>query len=278
VIRIHFTEPTSDPWIRWKERCQTASGQLVTACQHGQALEVTGLYKEQKDVYVLREGPFFGKCAYCESLIAADQPGDLDHFRPKNRITNADGRPVLIRDGNGKEIPHPGYYWLAYDWRNLLPSCEDCNRPSRQKTKKLIGKWDQFPVRGAHAQNPGDEAHEQPLIINPTIQDPTDHLSVDATGVLVPKTDEGATCIELFGLNDRVALVECRSRMYHDTKTKFFAYVTAKLFRSEIEAERLAQELKQIQNGGLPYSMSGRVAIADEAGQLDAGLETLRER
>jgi hypothetical protein len=27
----------------------------------------------------------------------------------------------------GKSVEHPGYFWLAYHWKNLLPSCAFCN-------------------------------------------------------------------------------------------------------------------------------------------------------
>ena len=52
------------------------------------------------------------KCVYCESSPIATSTFRVDHFRPKKYI---------------KELPktkHRGYYWLAYEWSNLLQSCE----------------------------------------------------------------------------------------------------------------------------------------------------------
>ena len=58
-----------------------------------------------------------GKCAYCETPVAASGAMELEHFRPKRRVTQANGRV------------HPMHYaWLELDWDNLLPSCRDCNR------------------------------------------------------------------------------------------------------------------------------------------------------
>jgi hypothetical protein len=46
-----------------------------------------------------------------------------------------------------KEFEHPGYYWLAYEWTNLLPSCYDCNSFRRHGTMKAgPGKNERFPV------------------------------------------------------------------------------------------------------------------------------------
>jgi len=57
---------------------------------------------------------FHGKCAYCETFYSASSPVDVEHYRPKGSV---DG----VKD-------HPGYWWLAMRWENLLPSCIDCNR------------------------------------------------------------------------------------------------------------------------------------------------------
>src|SRR5712691_15858 len=154
MIKIEFDEPTSTAWFNLRQECAAATLQRIAAVQRGESPPITDLYKNQKPVYMSLSGPFHGKCAYCESFIAADQPGDLDHFRPKGKVTNSDHQSIMIQDEQGHAMPHPGYYWLAYDWRNLLPSCEDCNRPSTQKTGgQLIGKWDQFPVKGIRATN-----------------------------------------------------------------------------------------------------------------------------
>ena len=39
-------------------------------------------------------------------------------------------------------IEHPGYFWLAYNWKNLLPSCQNCNTYG--------GKGVQFPALKGH--------------------------------------------------------------------------------------------------------------------------------
>jgi len=264
MIKLDFDEPSSASWIDWRQECAVATQQLIAAVQRGESPQLTDLYKNQKAVYTSLSGPFYGKCAYCESFIAADQPGDLDHFRPKGKVTDSDHQPIMIQDKQGHEIPHPGYYWLAYDWKNLLPSCADCNRPARQKTGgQRIGKWDQFPVKGFRATTPGEETQEEPLLIHPVFQDPEQHLSVDDTGIFAAKTPEGKTCIDIFGLNVREALVECRRTAYRETKNKVITLLNALHHNASDVGDHL-NELLDIKRGKRPYSAPARVAIQKE--------------
>src|SRR5574341_1145443 len=125
MIKIEFNEPTEQDWIDWRADCEIATTDLVAAVGRRERATVTDLYKQQATVYRDYRGVFFGKCAYCETLIAENHPGDIEHFRPKGRVTDSMGRQLMVQDENGEEYPHPGYYWLAYDWKNLLLACED---------------------------------------------------------------------------------------------------------------------------------------------------------
>ena len=59
-----------------------------------------------------------GKCAYCESRLDVSSPTHVEHFRPK----------TYSQQGKERIIHRPGYYWLAYDWNNLLAACTVCNQ------------------------------------------------------------------------------------------------------------------------------------------------------
>ena len=102
-----------------------------------------------------------GKCCFCESKVQHVAYGDVEHFRPKKGYRQVD------TDALGR----PGYYWLAYDWENLLFSCQLCN----QRYKKNL-----FPLRDrnlraiSHHDDIGDE---EPLFINPALVDPAPHIS-----------------------------------------------------------------------------------------------------
>lgn len=264
MIRIRFDEPSGDDWRRWRLRCKRATEKVVVDRGEGMVTKFDdSLYREMKSIYLSLDGPFHGKCAYCESLFAVDQPGDIDHFRPKSEVRNIDNQVVTMLDHKGNRSPHPGYYWLAYDWRNLLPSCRDCNTPSKWKTKgKSVGKGCRFPVRTDHAILPGKEADEQPLLIKPTgDEDPSTHLEIDCLGIVIAKTDRGHACNEVFGLNDREALVRKRQEAFEDATEAVVALFDAARAK---EPERITRSLKRLQrfaDGEAAYAAAGRAGI-----------------
>jgi hypothetical protein len=157
------------------------------------------LYKKEKAFFLGSAGPFAGKCAYCEQIISANQFGDVEHYRPKLAVQDENWVTVKILQ-NGIEVAHPGYYWLAYNWENLLPACELCNSPNEGRK---FGKGNRFPVEGQYALAPGDEARELPKLLNPRIDDPANHLSIDESGILSWSTPRGKATIEILGLNER---------------------------------------------------------------------------
>lgn len=71
---------------------------------------------------------YHNKCAYCERITKAD----IEHYRPKAKVDDA--------------TKHDGYYWLCYEWTNLLPSCVTCNREGAKHTK--------FPILGPRVNSP----------------------------------------------------------------------------------------------------------------------------
>lgn len=152
------------------------------------------------DVKAALEKLFHGKCAYCETAYASTAPVDVEHFRPKAAVEDAPG--------------HPGYWWLAMAWDNLLPSCIDCNRRRRQATPTnttsladlnaravlSTGKKDAFPIlaNGHRAADEGaDLAAEQALLLDPTRDNPAAHLRfhldpADPLGLVLPRELSGA--------------------------------------------------------------------------------------
>lgn len=142
-------------------------------------------------ITVLR-GIYKRKCGYCETPESAGAALRVDHYRPKARVKNVPG--------------HEGYYWLAYEWSNLVLSCEKCNG------KKL----DQFPLEdeAARVSQPviGNNnlpladycrvdgpvlRSERPLLLNPELDSPDDHLVFLPDGTIGAKTPEGETSIKV---------------------------------------------------------------------------------
>ncbi|AZS21205.1 hypothetical protein S2M10_01670 [Sphingomonas sp. S2M10] len=109
------------------------------------------------------EGASGGKCWYTE----CESPGadnDIDHFRPKGKVK--------------EDRRHPGYYWLAFDWRNMRLSCQRANRPRIAPGARVAGgKSTHFPLlaTGVRATEPGDDIRlEHPALLDPT--DPGDPI------------------------------------------------------------------------------------------------------
>lgn len=127
-----------------------------------------------------------GKCAFCEVLIPRPYAdAHVEHWRPKGAVKQA----------RGQEDEHPGYYWLAYDWDNLLLSCVFCNRGN----KRTI-----FPIEDvtARARNHSQStASERPLLLKPDDgSDPADDIEFIEE---LPRgtSTRGRRTIEVLGLD-----------------------------------------------------------------------------
>lgn len=137
-----------------------------------------------------------GKCAFCESKVTHVAYGDVEHFRPKKGV----------RQQAGDELERPGYYWLAYEWSNLLFACQLCN----QRQKRNL-----FPLHDAalRARSHRDDlAQEEPLFIQPAEENPEAHIGFRQEMVF-GKSEPGRVTVEALGLN-RAALSEKRRDYY----------------------------------------------------------------
>lgn len=190
------------------------------------------------------------KCCYCEGEIGAHFPGDVDHFRPK---------AYSQQTRSGSRI-YPGYYWLAYEWKNLYLSCEVCNR---------VGKRNVFPIAddgvratsGAH-----DLIAEKATILDPADkdEDPRDHIRFEAN-VPVGRTARGRATIEVLGL-DRIELNARRLAQFRRLQTlrDLVAVLSAKELTDE-EAALLGEakaEIGEAQHPSAEYSAMARDLLA----------------
>ncbi|MDB5580830.1 MAG: hypothetical protein JWR80_6006 [Bradyrhizobium sp.] len=124
------------------------------------------------------------KCCYCE--VEIEHPYMLrhvEHWRPKGAVRQAAGDTDLT----------PGYYWLAYDWSNLLLACGVCNSGNKGTSFPL----DDDTLRARSHHDPLDR--EQPSILKPDAEDPEPHFKWidDQPRGLSP---EGWATIEVVGL------------------------------------------------------------------------------
>lgn len=278
MIKIDFIEPETSEWLKWCDDCRTAQASFNTAIEFGENVSADSkLYgRLKKSIYTDRQGAFRGKCIFCEQRIRTHQHGDMEHFRPKGAVRDEQNQPILRR---GIDKPHPGYYWLAYDWRNLLPSCVLCNQPSTDDSGQPIGKRNYFPLadEGQRAQAPGEEVHEQPLLIHPLFEDPAEHLGLDPSGVFFAKNNSprGEACIRIFGLNLR-DLPDERARVYSDTKKLYKSYLVNRLnVPSSPEVAEDRRRIESIEAGSDEFTAAARLAIADAKREIRALIDGL---
>ncbi|MBD8542609.1 HNH endonuclease [Oxalobacteraceae sp. CFBP 8761] len=244
---------------------------------------------------------FHRKCAYCESSYAAVHPMDVEHYRPKGAVFD--------------DKDHPGYWWLAAEWTNLLPSCIDCNRRRYQdlyrieaeggdvtNLRHLAGKQDMFPIAGNRRAGCVADAlpDEDALLIDPCQRDPADHLTwatgdpaVPGPALAVPKQVEGGddryahASIDVYGLN-RSGLVDARTDILRrlacdleglERMVRCATYMPPEALAAELPGiVATAERLAQYGTGPHPYSACTGQFIKSRLKHLLVSLETLKQQ
>lgn len=159
---------------------------------------------------------FNDKCWYTEARDAVS-PVHVDHYRPKGRVTEADGTQ---RDG---------YWWLAFEWTNYRISGHFVN----------VKKNDFFPLVEGACAKPGDAVSlklEAPVLIDP-LSDSTRLISferdevackaVPAAGVPAVDTKRADDTIKLLGLNIRPRLSRKRADYWDRCRGHISEHVNA---------------------------------------------------
>ncbi len=218
--RIRATSPT------WLKR---AGVKQAKALEKGHVGEGDGIWSKIKEVFILLQE---FKCIYCEFPLPKVDPAsadkvavdhDVEHFRPKNRVTPWPSKEALARRpaiekylSEVKAGSPEGYIRLAFDPFNYAVSCKVCNSSY---------KADHFPIAGhpdAGSTLRSDlDACERPLLLFPfgeTTEDPADFLLFDgplvrAKPALEPALLRARTLVDFFELDTRQGLLEGRCWM-----------------------------------------------------------------
>jgi len=138
------------------------------------------------------------KCCFCESKIGHISYGDVEHFRPKAGWVQGD-----------EKLNKPGYYWLAYEWDNLLISCQICNQRNKKNFFPLINNSSRAL---SHHNNINDE---QPVFIDIANEDAEAFITFkEEIPVAVNGNLRGKETILKLGL-DRELLNEQRRKTFN---------------------------------------------------------------
>ena len=199
------------PGREWFRRSRAARARVVQHGGEGQNQFDPNIYGADR-VRASLSKLFCHKCAYCEFPLDRTDL-NVEHYRPKAAVSEAPA--------------HPGYYWLAYEWSNLLPACEFCNQVRRgppvwpDATRGTSsGKGNSFPLVNEHrrAYSPFDQLSlEEPLLVNPTVDEPSHHITFDPFGSPVPKTRKGEVSIAVYNLNTRQLNIQRKRVIAHMT-------------------------------------------------------------
>lgn len=145
-----------------------------------------------RTVRVALERAQHAKCGYCDARSA---PLDVEHYRPKGSV----------RQARGEAEQRPGYYWLAYEWSNLLLACVLCNQPREDTASMPTGKGSLFPLfqPAQRARSHHDSlAQERPQLLHPYVDDFDEHIAYRQYMPLA-KTERGQATIEVLRLQGK---------------------------------------------------------------------------
>lgn len=123
-----------------------------------------------------------GKCWYSEAPDAVSD-WHVDHFRPKSRSLDAD-RTI-----------HPGYDWLAFDWKNYRIAGSYSNSPHKDDGGDTRGKWDYFPLAPGTfraSRDDRDITKEIVLLLDPTKKTDPKLMTFDEEGLPIPSDPNNA--------------------------------------------------------------------------------------
>jgi uncharacterized protein (TIGR02646 family) len=148
---------------------------------------------------------YFEKCAYCETEYLKNTDTWVEHYRPQSV-----------------------YYWLAYEWSNLIPTCPKCNRIKKAKFP-LINSQNRIvspPVRDGRLDKEKCKADcneligELPYVLHPEIDNPEEFLDfeldknkkgIEITGIDI--LGRGKNTTEICNLNRESLMLDRQSKV-----------------------------------------------------------------
>jgi hypothetical protein len=235
-------------WTAWAKKADAAAQAVIDKWERTGEISSKKdfddeIWGELKDWFLKN---FFNyKCGYCETGMGR-QRREAEHYRPKAGVKYRQGGLKRLATARGEgavgPVTHPGYFWLAYHWMNLVPCCSLCNSGG--------GKNNQFPVALAHvllhaltaeelqqhAEPPRACAKragyyylspayldrlEEPLLLHPFVDEPRDHLRFGDGGIESAREDgqgipspKGKNSITVYDLkDDQLRGLRCKAQL-----------------------------------------------------------------
>jgi hypothetical protein len=206
-VLVQADRPTGPGFQKWQDVALATRRRLVDLYRKTKTLEewpARDPVWDAADQAYLNE-LFHGKCAFCEGKDNGTRIV-VRHFRPIHGFVLDDS------------TPHLGYFWLAYEWYNLVPACEGCVKRRDDRNLPLGGAPEgPFPVVGKRVPRLPDDPKpsddpvefwrrlheaEEPLSLDPYSRyEFLEDLIFFESGHVKGGTDRGRETIRRFDLN-----------------------------------------------------------------------------
>lgn len=201
----------SGAYRKIKKACDNEDGEVYNGHHYKSKAVLDKLKAHSLHKNVIENGDK-PKCFYCESVIEHAAKLQVEHYRPKAKVDP--------EDTNGTQ--HKGYNWLGLEWSNLLLSCPNCNGkdakgnrfPLRDHTKRApkINPITTNPLdynRVNCIANQSPLLDEEPLLLNPEIDEPAEFITFNNMGQIEGIEVRGKTTVSILKL-DRDPLFAAR--------------------------------------------------------------------
>lgn len=251
--KINPADPEVTDWLNKAMVHQKALANQPNHAARSEYLTQNGIWGDFKPIL---KRYFGNKCWYSECSLS-NQPGDVDHFHPKNRSKDVDNS-VLLEDG---------YWWLAYDYMNYRLSCANCNRPYEEG-----GKGDIFPVKGGTTLAlSGERYQKNHLLLDPCNAHDVYLIGFDEEGKVIPITNDPwqkkrVECsnkfynLDLFNADrkrilvlTRCAVLQFDSAYYAETDPTAVLTMLQELVSEQSEFSTVARQYISMRIEGKPY-------------------------
>jgi len=255
---IHIARKTerNKPNSLKKTSCSDKLKQVVDLSNPNHKNHISPYYYGAEDVRKKLKTMYHDKCAYCENKDEEDI--EVEHYRPKNEV---------------KGEVHEGYYWLCFEWTNLLPSCHVCNKANFKGTNFPIDSNRVFhPLYKLNQELDFDSSklnsdylkNEKPLLLNPEQEgfNPFNYFDISKKGLIVEKPQNNTyefrqtnKTIEILGFNKRTKLMSYRKKSIRHLFYKVLKPALKKLFLSRNEndfKEIVFRELRILKENANP--------------------------
>jgi len=178
---------------------------------------------------------YHNKCAYCESSFE----GQIEIYRPMKNVA--------------ENKNHKGYYWLATEWSNLLIACPVCDRikgnhfPIENEANRVFEpEFSDFTTNSKpqFLANKPPLIDEKPLLLNPEIDEPKEHLFITKDGKIHGKTERGTKTIEILGLNREMLIIK-RLKVIEDIRNAINSILVL-LIQNKFETSSIKEYLNLV--------------------------------